>query len=84
MQLFLFFVKSGGRGCHKLSVMLTDSEGCTVCLLKSAFINGRHVLYLVSIQENPMNALNINIQNTSIKLLPMRKKNAPVSDFTYY
>ena len=52
-NLFMYFFLPGGSGRRKLTIIPTDSEGYSTCVLKAASNNGKNTIYVVPIQEHP-------------------------------
>ncbi|XP_056441380.1 uncharacterized protein LOC130378700 [Gadus chalcogrammus] len=48
---WLCYKASGGQGQRKLNLVTTESEGYNARLLKNVSINGKHILYVVPLQE---------------------------------
>ncbi|KAK0142023.1 hypothetical protein N1851_020290 [Merluccius polli] len=48
---WLCYKASGGHGQRKLNLITTESEGYNARLLKNMSVNGKHILYVVPLQE---------------------------------
>ncbi|CAL8236937.1 unnamed protein product [Arctogadus glacialis] len=48
---WLCYKASGGQGQRKLNLITTESEGYNARLLKNVSVNGKHILYVVPLQE---------------------------------